>query len=289
MLSLIGKYGIINKINNSIPMLLKKYATNSERCVENHMKKLRIIVADTDIGFLNELKEYLKGHEEIQIIEILTNGEQVIKKIKELKPDVLLINVVMPSVDGIGILRNIKEKAERGELKKPLIMAISRVGKDHIINRVMDLGVEYYMVKPIDMEVFIERIKELHLFEKEIKLLKNGDHSYEKSLKLKLASLMIQLGIPSSISGYRYLKEALFLVIQDKDNLLISNITKELYPTVAKKFDTTGSRVELAIRRAIRKSWERENSQLKKYGYVSRPSNSEFIANFAEQFKIKAI
>jgi len=186
----------------------------------------------------------------------------------------------------------------------PRIIVLSAVGQDKITQRAITLGADYYVVKPFDMDVFTKRIRQM--FNNtitgeetkrsivindtpEIKLKSNNE---PMDLEAEITSIIHEIGVPAHIKGYMYLREAITLVVNDIE--LLSAVTKELYPTIAKKYNTTASRVERAIRHAIEVAWSRGQVDTinKLFGYTihndkGKPTNSEFIAMVADKLRLK--
>ena len=231
------------------------------------------------------------------------DGNEAVDMIKNAMPDVVLLDVIMPHLDGIGVLEKMNIIKCN---KKPICIMISAVGQDKITQKAVNLGAEYYVVKPFDIELLIKRIRELKNFKpnqnintfigREIKqqyveIPENGERSQE-NLEALVTNIIHEVGVPAHIKGYQYLREAIIMVVNDID--VINQITKSLYPQIAYKFSTTPSRVERAIRHAIEVAWGRGDQQTveKIFGYTisaakGKPTNSEFIAMIADKLRLE--
>jgi len=224
---------------------------------------------------------------------MLYDGEQVLEYIKNNEnPDVLILDLIMPHLDGIGVLEELNSQDLIDDMK---IIALTAMGHDKIMKTVIELGVDYYIMKPFDLDKLKERIKQLlqesngrtdniHYNQAQIEF-ENGNYTP------LITNVIEELGIPAHIKGYRYVRHAVEMVIKDMD--LLSAVTKELYPRVAEEFDSTSSRVERAIRHAIDVAWQRGNQEaLKNYFQNNvnenvKPTNSQFIAKVADKIMVE--
>ncbi len=264
--------------------------------------KIKVLIADDNTDFSATLKSYFDKNDHMEVIAVTKDGIETVEKIKELKPDVALLDVIMPELDGIGVL----EKLNSINLeKKPFCVMISGVGQDKVTKRALKLGAQYYVMKPFDMELLIKRIEELrdeNLDDLENSfIVKESKSSYiELSSKAKskddlealVTNIIHEVGVPAHIKGYQYLREAIMMTVEDID--IINQITKQLYPDIAHKFKTTSSRVERAIRHAIEIAWGRGQLETVQniFGYTvnsqkGKPTNSEFIAMIADKLRLE--
>lgn len=260
-------------------------------------KKISVVIADDNKDISNLLREYLSTDPEINVVGLARNGLETIDIVREKEPDLLLLDIIMPQLDGLGVLEKLKNLDN-----KPKIIVYSAIAQDKITQTAIQLGADYYMVKDIDMKVLKSRIK--LLFNMEEKQEKTEQH-YEPTEKFQrkteigegadlvseVSSILQELGIPPHIKGYQYLREAILLVIADLE--LLSAVTKELYPAIGKKFNTTPSRVERAIRHSIEVAWSRGqiDNMNRIFGYniildKAKPTNSEFIAMVSDNLKL---
>lgn len=266
-------------------------------------EKTTVLIADDNQEFSQTLANYIQEQEDMEVIGIAKDGEEAVDMITNITPDIVLLDVIMPHLDGIGVLEKMNMiKTD----KKPISIMLSAVGQDKITQRAVSLGAEYYVVKPFDIELLIKRIRELKNFipgqnlnsfiGKEIKqqyveIPLNGEKNQE-NLEALVTNIIHEVGVPAHIKGYQYLREAIIMVVNDID--VINQITKSLYPKIAYKFNTTPSRVERAIRHAIEVAWGRGDQQTveKIFGYTisaskGKPTNSEFIAMIADKLRLE--
>ena len=266
-------------------------------------EKTTILIADDNQEFSQTLANYIHEQDDMEVIGIAKDGEEAIDMITNIMPDIALLDVIMPHLDGVGVL----EKLSIIQIeKKPLCIMLSAVGQDKITQKAVGLGAEYYVVKPFDIELLIKRIRELKNFTpnktvnsfigKDIKpqyvdIPANGEKNQE-NLEALVTNIIHEVGVPAHIKGYQYLREAIIMVVNDID--VINQITKSLYPKIAYKSNTTPSRVERAIRHAIEVAWGRGDQQTveKIFGYTisaakGKPTNSEFIAMIADKLRLE--
>lgn len=265
-------------------------------------EKVTILIADDNQEFARTLANYIQEQEDMEVIGLAKDGEEAIDMITNIAPDVVLLDVIMPHLDGIGVLEKINMiKSE----KKTTCIMLSAVGQDNITQRAISLGAEYYVVKPFDIELLIKRIRQLKDFKpsqnsnnfisREIKnqyIELNNSSDEEKNLEALVTNIIHEVGVPAHIKGYQYLREAIIMVVKDID--VINQITKSLYPQIAFKFNTTPSRVERAIRHAIEVAWGRGDQKTVEniFGYTisaakGKPTNSEFIAMIADKLRLE--
>ncbi len=265
--------------------------------------KIKVIIADDNMDFVKTLEGYLGKEEDIEILGVAKDGEEACSLIMDKKPDIALLDVIMPHLDGLGVLETIySSKME----KKPMCIMLSAVGQDKITQKAISLGAEYYVVKPFDIDLLIKRMRELKFYQpgavrgnfasKELKPqyieLTPAGKKDEENLEALVTNVIHEVGVPAHIKGYQYLREAIMMVVNDID--VINQITKQLYPEIAGKYDTTPSRVERAIRHAIEVAWGRGQQDVVEniFGYTvsaakGKPTNSEFIAMIADKLRLE--
>jgi len=262
--------------------------------------KINIIIADDNKEFCNILNDYLLTQKDIVVTGIAENGLEALKLIEEKKPDLVVLDIIMPILDGLGVL----ERLNKMDLDPmPRIIVLSAVGHEKITQRAISLGADYYVIKPFDMEVFIKRIRQTlnnticcEEVKKTITDIDNTKIVINKSQPVdminQITSIIHEIGIPANIKGYMYLREAINMVVNNTS--LLSAVTKELYPSLGKEFNTTASRVERAMRHAIEVAWTRGEVETinKIFGYTIRnekgkPTNSEFIAMVADKLRLE--
>jgi two-component system response regulator (stage 0 sporulation protein A) len=263
--------------------------------------RISVLIADDNKEFCNILNDYLLSQRDIMVTGIAKDGIEALKLIKERKPDLVVLDIIMPHLDGLGVL----ERLGSMDLDPiPKIIVLSAVGQDKITQRAITLGADYYVVKPFDMDVFTKRIRQMfnntissdntrksipYVDENEPR---KSSRSGPMDLEAEITSIIHEIGVPAHIKGYMYLREAITMVVNDIE--LLSAVTKELYPSIAKKFNTTASRVERAIRHAIEVAWGRGQVETinKIFGYTihnakGKPTNSEFIAMVADKLRLQ--
>lgn len=258
-------------------------------------EKIRVLLADDNKDFCDILSEYLNKQDDMEVAGIAYDGMEAVDLVLRTAPDLLILDIIMPHLDGLGVL----EKLNASELEfMPKIIVLSAVGQDRITQKAITLGADYYIVKPFDIAMFLKRIRELFADENQNTYVKkpgsatsNISVRSDVSLENKITELMHELGIPAHIKGYQFLREAIALVVDDMG--MLGKITKQLYPTIAEKYATTPSRVERAIRHAIEVAWSRGKTDTltKMFGYTiqidrGKPTNGEFIAMIADKLRM---
>ena len=264
--------------------------------------KITVLIADDNCEFSATLAGYIKSEEDLELIGVARDGIEAYDLIKNTEPDVVLLDVIMPRLDGLGVL----EKIIEGNMSKmPICIMLSAVGQDKITQKAISLGAQYYIVKPFEINVLLKRIKELKLYQldtpknyvaREIKPayidIAPNEKKNEENLEALVTNVIHEIGVPAHIKGYQYLREAIMMVVSDID--IINQITKQLYPDIAHKYHTTPSRVERAIRHAIEVAWGRGQQDVVEsiFGYTvsavkGKPTNSEFIAMIADKLRLE--
>lgn len=245
-----------------------------------------VIIADNSEEFCSSLTAALQHADGFQILGTATDGEQAVRMVAERKPDVLVLDMMLPKQDGISVLRAVSAMERR-----PVTLATSAFVSDYVSAAAVSLGVRYLMLKPCDMTALVERLEEIRGGESQRTLLprRSGDRA---SIEAMVTNIIHEIGVPAHIKGYQYLREAIIIAVNDMD--VINAITKVLYPQVAKTFSTTPSRVERAIRHAIEVAWDRGDLDTLQrfFGYTvsntkGKPTNSEFIALIADKLQLQ--
>ena len=262
--------------------------------------KITVLIADDNQEFSQTLASYIEKEDDMKVVGITRDGEDAVRKVKEMKPDVVLLDVIMPHLDGLGVLEKIN--INRLEIN-PICIKLSAVGQDKITQKAIMLGAEYYVVKPFDIQLLISRIREIKNFKptqaNNSFVVKEAKQQYIKvseenssNLEALVTNIIHEVGVPAHIKGYQYLREAIIMVVNDID--VINQITKQLYPEIASRFGTTPSRVERAIRHAIEVAWARGQVDTVEniFGYTvsankGKPTNSEFIAMIADKLRLE--
>ena len=266
------------------------------------MKKIKVGVVDDNIDFCEVVHDYLKKQDNIEVIFTASDGVKAMEHLEEEDkcPDILILDLIMPHMDGFGVL----ESLNSAKLKKyPRVIIASAVGQDSMIQKAMDLGAQYYLVKPINLTLLVKRINQLVNAphgginpDAESSNLKKSlvmkESLLNNDLEIDITNLIHEVGVPAHIKGYQYLRDAITLVVKNMDYL--SAVTKELYPAIAKMNNTTPSRVERAIRHAIEIAWNRGKLETldSLFGYTvktdkGKPTNSEFIAIIADKLRLE--
>ena len=254
------------------------------------MNKIKILVADDDEMYAKELSEYINTTTDLSCAGIATDGEETLGMINETNPDVVILDVVMPKLDGIGVLRKI---ASSDMENKPIVIVNSASTLSSLFEVSARYGAAYFMIKPQKEESVCGVIRDLCGVRKSYTAEKTAsvsDPSFD--LEALVTEYIHELGVPAHIKGYHYLRSAIIMVVKDMD--LLNYITKELYPEIAKAYRTTSSRVERAIRHSIEVAWTRGKPQTMNevFGYTintgkGKPTNSEFIAMVADRIRLK--
>ena len=251
------------------------------------MDKLKVLMVDDNISLINMVKEYFKSSNDVEVVLEAYDGEQGIKMIEsnQDKYDLIVLDLIMPKKDGMYVLEEMKKR----NINKKVIVATSYNASD-VIREVSEYGVSYFILKPFELVDLEKRIVEAG--RKNDKQTKNIDF-YHNNLQISITKILHELGIPSHIKGYQYIRERIGIIYEHPET--IGGITKELYPELAEKFDTTVSRVERAIRHAIEVSWNRGNWELMEeiFGHSvdidkAKPTNSEFIVTIADKLSLEA-
>lgn len=258
------------------------------------MEKIKILIADDNREFVNLLKDFMSNHLDIDIVGVAYNGNEALKILEKIEPDVIMLDIIMPHLDGLGVLEKLKDY---NFSKRPKIIMLTAFGQENVTQRAVDLGASYYVLKPFDMEVLLNRIRQVvtdEVVSNEISTTPRDLITFDSNdLDVSISNIIHEIGVPAHIKGYMYLREAINMVYNDVE--LLGSITKILYPEVAEKYKTTPSRVERAIRHAIEVAWTRGNIDTIKslFGYTvstskAKPTNSEFIAMIADKLRLEA-
>lgn len=255
--------------------------------------KTRILIADAGKDFCNLLTDLLSAENDIEIVGAACDGPELLAKAAEKRPDILLMDLVLPKLDGLEVLRRLPETGA-----KPHVIVLSGFINGKVVADCSNLGVDYFVPKPCDIPALLSRIRQIsHGTEagypgagidcRESAILARDSSELEATV----TDIIHEIGVPAHIKGYQYLREAIILTINDME--MINAVTKVLYPAVAKKFGTTPSRVERAIRHAIEVAWDRGDIEVlqKFFGYTvsnikGKPTNSEFIAMIADHLSL---
>ncbi len=249
-------------------------------------ENIRVLMIDDNIELIEMIKEYFNDHANIKVVLQAENGEEGLKIIREQQNDydLILLDLIMPKKDGVEVLESM---VKEGISKKVIIL--TSYNTQAMIRRVSEFGIDYFILKPFELADLEKRI---------IECMGNNNYSkssidvYHNNLEISITKILHELGVPSHIKGYQYIREGISMIYDNPE--LTGRITKDLYPRIADKFDTTVSRVERAIRHAIEVSWNRGNWDLMEdiFGYSvdidkAKPTNSEFIVTVADNLRLE--
>lgn len=244
--------------------------------------KTRVLIADTNDDFRRLMTEVLRNEEDLELVGCVGDGVDALALVAENKPDVIVLDLVLAKLDGIEVLRRLHDACPD---TKGLV--VSGFYNDKIVNECAALGAAYFVTKPCDIVTLLDRIRQISISKQPITQTKAND----ASLEALVTEIIHEIGVPAHIKGYQYLREAIILAVNDDE--IMNSVTKLLYPTVAKTFKTTPSRVERAIRHAIEVAWDRGDVDVLNsyFGYTiqnsrGKPTNSEFIAMISDKLKL---
>ncbi len=262
------------------------------------MSLLKVLLADDNYEFADILADFISSQKDMEVCGVAHNGNEVLDLVREKKPDVLVLDIIMPVLDGIGALERLNEMPS----KPPKVIMLTAFGQDNITRRAAELGVSYFILKPFDMPVLTERIRQVFhgsnapvaatasMFATNSAQLTN--QSSKRTVDAQITQIIHEIGVPAHIKGYHYLREAIGIVFNDVE--ILGSITKVLYPRIAERYKTTPSRVERAIRHSIEVAWGRGNMDAIRnvFGYTvsaskTKPTNSEFIAMIADKLRME--
>lgn len=253
------------------------------------MKNITVLIADDNRELVEMMENYFEQEKDIEVIGTAFDGKECLKLLEKLRPDVLILDIIMPHIDGLTTLSKINEKG----IDTQVIM-LTAFGQEEVTRKAVDMGASYFMLKPFDMEILAEQIRRVKgkTEAPTVKSTQPQERKSEIDLDAEITEIIHEIGVPAHIKGYMYLRKGISMVYHDIE--LLGSITKVLYPDIAKHFNTTPSRVERAIRHAIEVAWTRGNidaiSSL--FGYTinvskAKPTNSEFIAMIADRLRLQ--
>lgn len=248
---------------------------------------VKIILVDDKKEFCQQVQEYMSANQpDIEVVGLAHNGNDALDLIAKHQPDCVVLDIIMPYLDGIGVLEKLDTL---GLPRRPKVIMLTAFGQEHMTQRVMELGANYYILKPFNYDVLAARIRQLAANE----VMTVPTPKKNTDLELLISNVLHDIGIPAHIRGYVYLRDAITMVIHQSD--ILGSVTKILYPVVAEKYNTTASRVERAIRHAIEVAWSRGNVERinAMFGFTvnrkkGKPTNSEFIAMVSDKLRMEA-
>lgn len=252
--------------------------------------KIKVLVADCNHEFRTMLINVLSQESCIDVVGYVTDGTEALKKVAETEPDILIMDIVMPPLDGLYTIRDLNRMKLK---KKPSIYVLSKFSSEETIADAVDLGVSYFMIKPFDIHALVDRISHHNAASRAtLKQPVMRSAKPDVDIEIRVTDIIHEIGVPAHIKGYQYLRDAIIMTVNDME--VINAITKILYPTVAKRYQTTSSRVERAIRHAIEVAWDRGDIEVLQnfFGYTvsntkGKPTNSEFISMIADRLRLQ--
>lgn len=260
------------------------------------MGKINVAIVDDNERIVNLLDNILHTDDSIEVVGKAEDGVRALEVIRQNEPDVVLLDLIMPKLDGLEVMQKINSDSN---LKKhPAFIVISAIGKETITEDAFSQGAVYFIMKPFENEMIINKIKQVSgNAQGALPAPKTGtapvyEEISEKDLEADVTNIIHEIGVPAHIKGYQYLRDAIIMSVENRE--VINSITKILYPTIAKMNKTTPSRVERAIRHAIEVAWSRGKMDTidELFGYTistgkGKPTNSEFIALIADKIRLQ--
>lgn len=264
------------------------------------MTALNVAIAEDNPKTMELLNDMLENEDGIQVVGKARTGEEAYKMIVNSKPDVVLLDVIMPEMDGVEVMEKVKE--EGGLEKNPGFIVVSAAGSDEVAMDAFNMGANYFIMKPFKKEVVIDKIRRIGSYgakprglslagARKIKPYESQLEYMEQNLENDVTQILHEIGVPAHIKGYQYLRDAISASVTDQE--MLASVTKVLYPNIAKKHQTTPSRVERAIRHAIEVAWNRGKMETinEIFGYTvsngkGKPTNSEFIALLSDKIRL---
>lgn len=246
--------------------------------------KSRVLVADSGDDFRLLMADTISSEEDMSVVGTAADGVEVLRLSEELKPNVIVMDLVLTKMDGLGVLSRLSQFQQ-----PPAVIIVSSFFNEHVVQEAAELGAYYFMAKPCDVPALLSRIRQVAAGARAGFAPRTQEtvRGAGENLEAVVTDVLHEIGVPAHIKGYQYLREAILLTINDMD--IINSVTKILYPEVARKFGTTPSRVERAIRHAIEVAWDRGDIETLQrfFGYTvsnvkGKPTNSEFIAMIAD-------
>lgn len=261
----------------------------------NVMQNIRVLLVDDNKRIVNLLKEALTKEPDMEVVGTAADGEEALRLIELYKPDVVLLDLIMPKIDGLGVM----EKLKNNPRHTPKIIVVSAVSQESVTENAFELGAAYYILKPFDTHMVVNRTRAVAIYdERDNRVINtvfmNQQNARKKidNLEADVTNIIHEIGVPAHIKGYQYLRDAIIMSVND--NEMLGSITKRLYPTIAKNHKTTSSRVERAIRHAIEVAWSRGKMDTieELFGYTvnsgkGKPTNSEFVALIADKIRLE--
>lgn len=257
------------------------------------MSRIKVAIADDNERMLETMEEFLSNENDVEVIGTAGDGLALLDIIEKKQPDVVVLDLIMPHLDGLGVLEAVLEKQLPS---RPQFIILTAMGQDRIIEEAFRLGADYFFLKPVETDVVLKKIRQMRgkqVLKVESSFVKDEDVNGECDLEIIVTNIIHEIGVPAHIKGYQYLRDSIIMAVNDMD--ILNSITKQLYPAIAKLHKTTPSRVERAIRHAIEVAWSRGNMDTINdlFGYTvnagkGKPTNSEFIALIADKIRLES-
>lgn len=248
---------------------------------------IRVLIADDNREFCSILKDFFSNNPDFDLVDVCANGLEVLEALSKKETDVLILDLIMPHMDGIGVLEKMTDM--KGD-QRPKIIILTAFGQENITQKAVSLGADYYILKPFNLQVLGDRVRQV--VRDKVEAAPRAIPFTRRDLEVDVTRIIHEIGVPAHVKGYQYLRDAIMLVVEEINYL--GAVTKELYPAIADKYDTTPSRVERAIRHAIELAWDRGDLDRinKFFGYTingerGKPTNSEFIAIIADKLRLE--
>ncbi len=261
----------------------KVYAMGLPRSATGATNRLRVLVADDNRDLCALLDRAINAQDDMECVGAAYNGAETVRLIREHQPEVVILDLVLPLLDGIAVLEAIRES---GLNPPPHVIMFTAFGREDSARRAAELGADYFIVKPFDLDTLTERIRQIAREKPRTAAAVPPNHSQEEDLERQVTLIMQEIGIPAHIRGYAYLRHAIMVMVAKRGK--ITTISRDIYPAVAERYGTTPNRVERAIRHAIALAWERGNPERVNWIFgrdaaADRPSNAEFMATVVDK------
>lgn len=253
---------------------------------------IKVLIVDNNVELCQTLSEFLGAQHDLEVVGVAYNGEEALQRLQEIEVDVVLLDITMPHLDGLAVM----ERMRRLSLNKiPRVIVLTALSRDDLVKRFTELGADYFIVKPFDLDILVKRIRQFGAQQSGSTEIRETGEIYKQTAssideRRGVTRLLQEMGIPAHFKGYTYLREAVLTVLRD-ESMLNGSLTKNLYPHLAEKYDTTPSGVEAAIRNAVLAAWEKGNREfiesLASNGQRKGrfPTNSVVIAKLADELR----
>ncbi|MDH7498111.1 MAG: sporulation transcription factor Spo0A [Syntrophomonadaceae bacterium] len=246
---------------------------------------IEVLIADDNVEFGAVMEQFFAGTPDLRVVGRCANGLETLEALETTRADVLVLDLVMPFVDGIGVLEKLRQRKSED---RPRVVVLTAFGHENMTRKALQLGADYYMVKPFSLTMLAERIRQVVVAGHGPVLPAAGE---EPNVEHETSRLLQQLGVPAHVKGYVYLRDAVVQVA--RNGFLVGKVTKELYPAIAREYGTTPARVERAMRHAVELAWLRADEDFMNglFGHSlqqerAKPTNSEFIAVLADRVRM---